>query len=137
MSPRVWGDRSDDVLWFGRGARDAHKPIVGQRCVLGWGSVIDCTGQVTIGNDVFVGHRVMILTGLHDYMQFGAARMAACQSRPVTIGDGVWICSGAIVCPGVTLGAHSVVAAGAVVMRNVRPYTLVGGNPAQNIRRLQ
>ena len=104
---------------------------------LGEETLIDRNGLVTIGEHVFFGHRVMILTGAHDPMRFGVDRMTQHSQRPVTIEDGVWICSGAIICPGVTVGAHAVVGPGAVVMRNVAPYTIVAGNPARRIRRLK
>jgi len=96
----------------------------------------DLQGPITIGPETFLGHRVMVLTGQHNMFLFGAERLAKVGSRPVTIGRGVWICSGAIICPGVTIGDHAVVGPGAVVMRNVRPYTVVAGNPARFVRRL-
>jgi maltose O-acetyltransferase len=113
-----------------------HQPIVGRSFKVGHNVLIDAHAQITIGDDVFLGHNVMLLTGTHDAEQRGAERQAAVRARPITIGDGVWICSGAIICPGVTIGEHSVVGPGAVVMRNVPAYTIVGGNPARKIRRL-
>ena len=58
-------------------------------------------------------------------------------SRPVVIGDDVWVGGGAIILPGVTIGEGSTVAAGAVVTRDVEPFTLVAGNPARLLRRLK
>lgn len=131
----VWGSHGNDVFWFQRGLPNTHEPVVGKGCVIGWGSVIDCLGQVTIGDNVFFGHRVMILTGSHDYRLFGSDRqMKHIKGSPVTIEEGVWVASGAIICPGVTIGKHSVVAAGAVVTKDVDPYTIVGGNPAKKIK---
>ncbi len=114
-----------------------RKPVIGRRFKVGHNVLIDGHGQVTIGDDVFLGHGAMILTGQHDMEQRGSARQAAITARPVTIRDGVWICSGAIVCPGVTIGEHSVVGPGAVVMRNVPAYTIVAGNPAVRVRKLR
>lgn len=113
-----------------------HQPVIGRAFRVGHGVLLDGHGPITIGDYVFLGHGVMILTGGHDPELRNAARQQHCTARPVTIGDGVWICSGAIVCPGVTIGEHSVVGPGAVVMRNVAPYTIVGGNPARRVRRL-
>ncbi len=56
------------------------------------------------------------------------------RSSPVTIGHDVWIGHGAIVLPGVSVGDGAVLAAGAVVSRDVAPYTIVGGVPARPIR---
>ncbi len=55
--------------------------------------------------------------------------------QPVAVGHDVWIGHGAIVLPGVTVGNGAVVGAGAVVTDDVSPYTVVGGNPAEPIRR--
>ncbi len=57
-------------------------------------------------------------------------------SAPITIKEGCWICSGAIVCGGVTIGENSVVAAGAVVTRDVPSNCLVAGVPANVIRKI-
>ena len=56
-------------------------------------------------------------------------------TKPVTIKRGCWIGARVTILPGVTIGEHSVVAAGSVVTRNVPPYTLVGGVPATRIRK--
>lgn len=113
------------------------KPVIGRGVKFGTGVLIDAHAQVTIGPEAFIAHRVMILTGQHDYELRGLARQRGITARPVTIGDGAWICSGAIICPGVTIGAHAVVGPGAVVMANVPAYMIVGGNPAKRIRRLR
>jgi len=132
-----FGLHGDDVIWFQRGLPNTFEPIIGENCIIGWGSLIDCLDQVTIEDYVFFGHRVMVLTGSHDYCKFGRARQETISSKPVTIRTGAWICSGAIICPGVTIGKHSVVAAGAVVTKDVKPYTVVGGNPAQFIKDIE
>lgn len=131
------GPRGDDITFFQRGLPGACEPVIGSNCVIGWGSLIDCLGQVTIEDDVFFGHRVMVLTGTHDYTKFGMERqMTHVSGKPVTLKTGVWVCSGAIICPGVTVGAHSVIAAGAVVTKDVPPFTIVGGNPAVIIKEI-
>ena len=56
-------------------------------------------------------------------------------SKPITIKDNVWVATGAIVLPGVTIGAGAVVAAGSVVVKDVEPWTVVGGNPAKFIKK--
>ncbi|AMJ61342.1 transferase hexapeptide repeat family protein [Bosea sp. PAMC 26642] len=57
------------------------------------------------------------------------------RSTPVTIGHDVWIGHGAIILPGRSIGTGAVVAGGAIVTKDVPPYTIVGGNPARPIRR--
>ena len=58
------------------------------------------------------------------------------QAEPVTINDGAWICIGATILPGVTIGENAVVAAGAVVTKDVAPDTVVAGVPARFVKRL-
>ena len=58
-------------------------------------------------------------------------------AKPITIGDDVWVGGAAVICPGVTIGNNSVVGAGSVVTKDVEPYTVVAGNPAKVIRRLE
>ena len=53
--------------------------------------------------------------------------------RPVVIGDDVWIGRRVIILPGVTVGGGSIIAAGAVVSKDVKPYSIVGGVPAKQI----
>lgn len=64
-----------------------------------------------------------------------AAFFAWRRSTPVTIGHDVWIGHGAIILPGRSIGTGAVVAGGAIVTKDVAPYTIVGGNPAKPIRR--
>ena len=56
-------------------------------------------------------------------------------AKPVTIGNDVWIGGNVTILPGVTIGNNVIVAAGAVVTKDVPPYTIVGGLPARTIRR--
>ena len=124
----------NDTTYF---ARQKNEPIVGKSSQIGNGAFLDCQGLITIGNYVFFGHEVMILTGFHNYMLTGQQRMQSWEAWPVTIEDGVWIGSRAIICPGVTIGHDAVIAAGSVVMRNVAPFTMVCGNPAHRIKKLR
>jgi len=84
---------------------------------------------------VMVATNVQLLTATHP---LDAARRRAWweHARPITIGHGAWLGSGAIVLPGVSVGEEAVVGAGAVVTRDVEPRTVVAGNPARVIRRL-
>ena len=57
-------------------------------------------------------------------------------TKPVVIGDDVWIGTNAVILPGVTIGSHCVVAAGAVVTKDIPDHTLVGGVPAKVIKNI-
>lgn len=97
---------------------------------------LDTHGKITIGDNVFFGWGVKVLTGSHDYKLFGEERKAIVIPKPVVIEEGVWIASHAIILPGAYIGKHAVVAAGSVVHGVVEPYTIVAGNPAKAIKRI-
>lgn len=98
------------------------------------GKLMD-SGKITIGDNVFIAPDVCIVTEEHamDVEQ----RVAGLEyTHPVTIGDNVWICIGAIILPGVTIGADSVIGAGSVVTKDIPPRSLAVGNPCKVIRTL-
>lgn len=90
--------------------------------------------EVHIGNEVFFWHRVMLITGNHDYNDFGLARQANISGKDIYIGEGTWIGSGSIILGGVVIGKHTVIAAGSVVVKNVPDYWVAGGVPARLIK---
>ena len=93
------------------------------------------SGKITIGNNVFIAPGVSIITEEHamDVKQ----RIEGLEyTHPVTIGDNVWICTGGIVLPGVTIGDNSVIGAGSVVSKDIPPNCLAVGNPCKVIRRI-
>lgn len=110
-----------------------YEPQIGWNCSL-VDVLIDCTSQVKIGDNVAFGHGVKLLCAKHDYSKRGQDRMIISISKPITVENGAWIASGAIICGGVTIGENSVVAAGAVVLESVPPNTMVGGIPAKYIK---
>lgn len=95
----------------------------------------DLGAPLHIGHRVRIGHDVALLTVSHSIGD-ASFRCGETESAPVTIGDGAWIASRAVVLPGVAVGAGAVVAAGAVVTRDVPANTLVAGVPARVIRDL-
>ena len=88
-----------------------------------------CTGGVKIGRNVNVSDGAVIITAKHDI----ASPTFEAKYEPIRIEDWAWITTNAIILAGVTVGEGAVVAAGAVVTKDVPPYTVVGGNPAQVI----
>jgi maltose O-acetyltransferase len=92
--------------------------------------------SVVIGDHAQLGTAVQILTA--DHPRDPELRRTGAESGvPVTVEDNVWIGSGAIVCPGVTIGANSVIGAGSVVTREVPPDVVAAGNPCRVIRSLR
>jgi acetyltransferase-like isoleucine patch superfamily enzyme len=91
---------------------------------------------VTIGDHVTISHRCIISAHMDSPSDTPVKRFIPIGAKPVVIEDGAWISIGATILPGVTVGKNAVVAAGAVVSRDVPPGTLVGGVPARHIKRL-
>ena len=128
-------------LWLGRYAAGAgaqlgcrflngRKVSLGPRTVINFGCLLDGrTYPITTGCDVSIGPEASILTLGHEPQSPDFAD----RGGPVTIGDRVWIGYRAMILPGVTIGEGAVIAAGAVVTRDVAPYSIVAGNPASEI----
>lgn len=95
-------------------------------------------GPVTIGNHVNLAQGITVTALNHN---FGDPRQRIDQqgvsTQAVIIADDVWIGANAVVLPGVTVGSHSVIAAGAVVTRSVPPCSVVAGVPAKVIKELR
>ncbi len=102
---------------------------IGARTWVNRRACLDLRGGLEIGNDVSISPEVMILTAAHDPSDPTFRYVCS----PVVIEDHVWIGSRAMVMPGVRIGRGAVVAAGAVVTRDVAPLTMVGGVPARQI----
>ncbi len=94
-------------------------------------------GPVTIGSHVNLAQGITV-TALNHNFSDATLRIdqQGVSTQPVTIGDDVWVGANAVILPGVTVGSHSVVAAGAVVTKDVPEHTLVAGVPAKVIKHL-
>lgn len=93
------------------------------------GSVIACANSITIGDGVAIARNVMIYdSDHHALLASDGTRLNP--SAPIIIRDHVWIGVSAVILKGVTIGEGAVVAAGAVVTRDVPPHCMVAGNPA-------
>lgn len=106
-----------------RGIRIGSGTSVGHRCIL------DGREGLTIGDNVNLSTEAWIWTLQHDK----DSPTFACQGAPVVVEDYAWLGGRTIVLPGVRIGRGAVVASGAVVTKDVEPYTVVGGIPARVI----
>jgi len=109
--------------------------IIGYHTRIGLHNTI--IGPVTIGHHVNLAQGITV-TALNHNFEDKIQRIDAqgVSTKPVVIGDDIWIGANAVVLPGVSIGNHSVVAAGAVVTKDVPPHTLVAGVPAKIIKEI-
>ena len=103
----------------------------GDRCFVNVGSTIIAVEEIVVGDDVAFANDVYVMDSDSHGVEGRPHRQA-----PIRIGDGCWIGARAMILPGVTLGKRVLVAAGAVVTKDVPDDSLVGGNPARVIRAL-
>ncbi|WP_280791029.1 sugar O-acetyltransferase [Blastococcus sp. CT_GayMR16] len=109
---------------------------IGARSFANFGLVALDVAAITIGDDVQIGPNVQLLTPTHP-VEPGPRRDKWEAAEPITIGDNVWLGGGVIVCPGVSIGANTVVGAGAVVTRDLPANVVAVGNPARVVRQLE
>lgn len=105
----------------------------------GIGIHCELNGPVVIGNDVLMGPEVIVYTQNHKFkdLDLPIRKQGYSEVQPVEIGDDVWLGRRCMVMPGVRIGRGCVVAAGAVVTKDVPPYCVVGGIPARIIKKRQ
>lgn len=102
----------------------------------GIGISCEVSGPVTIGNDVMMGPEVVIYTRNHktDRTDIPMNQQGFNEYQEVVIGNDVWIGRRVIILPGVTIGDGSIIGAGAVVTKDIPPYSVAGGVPAKVIK---
>lgn len=92
---------------------------------------------VVLGNDVSLAGRNILMAHSDPTFPIRNEKLVETKIAPIKIEQGAWITVGAIILPGVKIGKNSIVAAGAVVTKDVPPYTLAGGVPAKIIKNLK
>ena len=106
---------------------------IGDRSYINSGVIMHARKNISIGSNAKIGENVWISDcDFHEVDEGDGVRVG-----PVVIGSNVWMANGAVVLPGVTIGDHSVVGAGAVVTKSFPPRSVIAGNPARLIRTLQ
>lgn len=132
---RLIGKKVDDTFrLFPPFYTDFGKNItIGKSVFINSGCHFQDQGGITIGDDSLIGHNVVLATINHDLEPENNRKN---HYAPITIGKHVWIGSNATVLAGVTIGDWAVVAAGAVVTKDVPAYTVVGGVPAKVLKKV-
>ncbi len=111
---------------------------IGNECFIGDQTLIDLYNSVEIGNQVTIAQRVTILTHINvGYKDHPLQEYFPKKSEPVIIKNGAVIGAASTILSGVTIGEKSLVAAGSIVTKDVPAQTLVAGNPAKIIRKIQ
>ena len=90
-------------------------------------------GGIYIGENSLIGHNVILATLNHNVDPYNRADL---YPKPIHIGKRVWVGSGSIVLPGITIGDNSIVGAGSVVTKDIPPNTIYAGNPAKFIKNI-
>lgn len=117
-----------------KGASFSNKTILGDNSGIGINARI--CGECTIGDNVMMGTDVVVITRNHrfDRTDIPMISQGFEETKPVVIGNDVWIGDRVMIMPGVNVGEGAILAAGAVVTHNVPPYAIVGGVPAKVIK---
>jgi maltose O-acetyltransferase len=133
---RAYGMRAEQSIispnvWFG-----SSNISIGAGTFINYGCMFNTTAPIRIGANCDIAMGVTFVTSSHAVG--GSERRAGAKtSAPVTIGDGCWIGARATILPGVTIGAGTVVAAGAVVTKDCEPDSIYAGVPARKVRNLE
>jgi putative colanic acid biosynthesis acetyltransferase WcaF len=144
LSPRpIWGIRCWLLRLFGAqiGAKVQIHPSVritvpwnlriADHTAVGEGVILYALGLITLGERVTVSQYAHLCAGTHDHTSTTMDLICP----PINIGSDAWICAGAFVGPGVSVGEGALVGARSVAVKNIPPWTICAGNPARPIRK--
>lgn len=132
LSQLTGRDVDESVALFPPLHADFGKNIrLGARVFINSGCAFQDQGGVTIGDDCLIGHNAVFATLNHD---LDPTRRGDLHPAPIVVGSNVWIGANATLLPGVTIGNDAVVAAAAVVTKDVPASTVVVGSPARVVR---
>lgn len=127
-----------DVSFFNLYHYGFSRLTIGSSCFLGDEVMLDMRGHIVLEDHVTVSNRAMVLTHINvGYKDHPLQSRYPTSVKPVLLKQGVYIGTGAIIMPGVTVGEESVVGAGAVVTKDVPARTVVAGVPARKIREIR
>ncbi len=122
----------NSTIWSPTQIDRANKIKIGKNVFINHSFITVALGGITIEDNVQIAPGVTMLTANHDIEHMNILKTA-----PIHIKEGAWVGARAVLLPGVTIGEHAIVGAGAIVTKDVEPYTVVGGNPAKLIKNLK
>lgn len=133
---RIWGQPLDSSVRMFPPFYTAFGKLthVGREVFINFGCTFLDQGGITLEDGVFIGPGVKIVTENHPEVPELRHRLLV---KPVVIRNKAWIGAGAVILPGVTVGRNAIVAAGAVVTKDVPDDAIVGGVPAKFIRSIE
>ena len=124
------GSVIEDFSTINNGVGDVH---IGNNTLIGMSNVV--IGPVQLGNNIIIAQNVVISGLNHNYQDINVSILdQGINTSKITIEDDCWIAANSVITAGVTIGRHSVVAAGAVVTKDVPPFSIVVGNPGKVIK---
>lgn len=114
--------------------RGRGRLTIGDYCSINGGVIFGLTCDLTMGHHVMVADNVSFRTADHEYTDLAVPMLEQGErALPIMIGDDVWIGANATILRGVTIGQGAIIAAHAVVVKDVQPFEIVGGVPAKTI----
>jgi acetyltransferase-like isoleucine patch superfamily enzyme len=126
------------ICTYTSNSKEGEGVVTGKCCWIGINAVIASgQGGIFLGDNVLIAPHAILVTGNHDLENVDTPLIEhEYRGLPIHIGSNVWIGANAVILGGVTIGDGSVVAAGAVVTKDVEPYSIVGGVPAKELRKI-
>jgi len=108
---------------------------IGEKVFFNFNCIVLDVAPVTIGSRTLFGPNVQVYTAMHpiDYKERASGLE---YSKPIVIGEDIWIGGSAVICPGVTIGDRTIIGAGSVVTRDIPADVFAAGNPCKVIRSL-
>ena len=103
---------------------------LGDYCGIGNGATLYSQGKISIGKKTVISQGVQLCTGTHDYTQKGFPLV----TKPIIVGDNVWIASDSFIHPGITIGDGAVIGARSVVNKNMPAWMVCSGHPCKSIK---
>jgi serine acetyltransferase len=114
-------------------SQGSHKIVIGSGTYINCYAIVDACERIQIGRDCIIGPHCVLNDNGKEFKAGTLVQDQPWTTKPILIGDGVWIGAGAIVLKGVNIGSGGIVAAGAVVTHDVAANAIVAGVPAKQI----